>query len=203
MAKSLICFDGKHISDNQLQMKKLEYRILETYICNLPTSPLSLIESYLRDARFLHVARIGRRYKLNPTLLNVLVEKWRPETHTFHLPCGECTITLEDIQLQLELLVNRPVVTGSVITADLRNVCEQLLKRALNTIYRAQIDMNWLKRNFGVIDAESSEVEREQHVRAYIFMIIGGLSMFDKSRNLVYLRWLLKLVDFREMGELS
>ncbi|MBA0647069.1 hypothetical protein Goklo_014978, partial [Gossypium klotzschianum] len=27
--------------------------------------------------------------------------------------------------------------------------------------------------------------------------------MLDKSRNLVHLRWLLKLIDFRAAGELS
>ncbi|MFQ6627147.1 hypothetical protein Gotur_005798 [Gossypium turneri] len=34
-------------------------------------------------------------------------------------------------------------------------------------------------------------------------MIIGGYLMPDLSRNLVHLRWLLKLVDFRATGELS
>ncbi|MBA0872483.1 hypothetical protein Goshw_014804 [Gossypium schwendimanii] len=47
------------------------------------------------------------------------------------------------------------------------------------------------------------EVQKEQHTRAYIFMIIGGFLMPDKSRNLVRLKWLLKLVDFREAVELS
>ncbi|MBA0765573.1 hypothetical protein Gotri_014742 [Gossypium trilobum] len=34
-------------------------------------------------------------------------------------------------------------------------------------------------------------------------MIIEGILMLDKSRNLIHLRWLLKLVNFREAGELS
>ncbi|MBA0554285.1 hypothetical protein Golob_013399 [Gossypium lobatum] len=38
--------------------------------------------------------------------------------HTFHLPCDECTITLEDIQLQLGLPVDGPIVTGSIHTAN-------------------------------------------------------------------------------------
>ncbi|MBA0611532.1 hypothetical protein Godav_012211 [Gossypium davidsonii] len=63
--------------------------------------------------------------------------------------------------------------------------------------------MNWLKRNFGRLDEEFTKVQREQHARTYILIIIEGLLMSDKSQNLVHLRWLLKLVDFREANELS
>ncbi|MBA0781766.1 hypothetical protein Gotri_002656 [Gossypium trilobum] len=60
-----------------------------------PPSPL--IENYLREAGFWHVANICRGCKLDPKLISAVVERWRPEMHTFHLSCGECTITLEDI----------------------------------------------------------------------------------------------------------
>ncbi|MFQ6627547.1 hypothetical protein Gotur_004770 [Gossypium turneri] len=33
--------------------------------------------------------------------------------------------------------------------------------------------------------------------------MIGGYLMLDLSRNLIHLRWLLKLVNFRAVGELS
>ncbi|MBA0876600.1 hypothetical protein Goshw_009152, partial [Gossypium schwendimanii] len=69
-----------------------------------PASPL--IENYLREASFWQVATIGRGCKLDPKLISELIERWRPETHTFHLPCGERTITLEDVQLQLRLPVD-------------------------------------------------------------------------------------------------
>ncbi|MFQ6630027.1 hypothetical protein Gotur_007512 [Gossypium turneri] len=62
-----------------------------------------LIEIYLREAGFWHVATIGRERKSDLKLISVLIERWRPETHTFYLPSGECTITLEDVQLQLGL----------------------------------------------------------------------------------------------------
>ncbi|MBA0816225.1 hypothetical protein Gohar_000914 [Gossypium harknessii] len=39
------------------------------------------------------------------------------KTHTFHLPCGECTITLEDISLHLGLPVSWEVIMGLVISA--------------------------------------------------------------------------------------
>ncbi|MBA0795795.1 hypothetical protein Gohar_006630 [Gossypium harknessii] len=60
-----------------------------------------------------------------------------------------------------------------------------------------------VKKKFSGPDEDSTEVQREQHARVYILIIIGGLLMFDKLRNLIHLRWYLKLVDFREVGELS
>uniref|UniRef100_A0A453DD16 Aminotransferase-like plant mobile domain-containing protein n=1 Tax=Aegilops tauschii subsp. strangulata TaxID=200361 RepID=A0A453DD16_AEGTS len=33
------------------------------------------------------------------TTLTALVDRWRPETHSFHLPCGEMTVTLEDFAM--------------------------------------------------------------------------------------------------------
>ncbi|MBA0793432.1 hypothetical protein Gohar_017837 [Gossypium harknessii] len=81
-----------------------------------PPSPL--IENYLREAGFFHVANIGRGCKLDPKLVSMFIERWRLETHTFHLPCRECTITLEDVQLQFGLPVDGSVLTESAQSAD-------------------------------------------------------------------------------------
>ncbi|MBA0829538.1 hypothetical protein Goarm_014140, partial [Gossypium armourianum] len=104
-----------------------EDRILQCHVRNLlgPLSPL--IETYLREAGFLHVALIGQGCKLDPELISALVERWISETHTFHIPCGECTITLEYVHLQLGLLVDGSVVTGSIQFADWGTVCYDLL----------------------------------------------------------------------------
>ncbi|MBA0570824.1 hypothetical protein Golob_004432, partial [Gossypium lobatum] len=61
--------------------------------------------------------------KLDPKLISALVERWRPDTHTFHLPYGESTITLEDVHLQLGLLVDKSVVTGSVQSTNWGVIC--------------------------------------------------------------------------------
>ncbi|KAK5772454.1 hypothetical protein PVK06_048743 [Gossypium arboreum] len=61
---------------------------------------------------------MGRGCKFDPTLISSLVERRRLETYTFYLPCGECTITPKDMQLQLGLSVDGSVVTGSVVAAD-------------------------------------------------------------------------------------
>ncbi|KAK5776329.1 hypothetical protein PVK06_044288 [Gossypium arboreum] len=114
MISSLIHHDDKYISVSQLQMAGDQ--ILKCHIHNLPVLPSPLIKSYLRDVGFWHVALVDWGCKLDLKLVSALVERWRPETHTFHLPYDECTITLEDMHLQLGLPVDGSVVIGSVHT---------------------------------------------------------------------------------------
>ncbi|KAA0057535.1 uncharacterized protein E6C27_scaffold497G00050 [Cucumis melo var. makuwa] len=58
------------------------------------------IAPYLEAAGFLGVSQVGFM-QLDWHLITALVERWRPVTHTFHMPCGECTITLQDVAVQL------------------------------------------------------------------------------------------------------
>ena len=62
------------------------------------SAPNPLIESLLAHIGFADVANL-HHFKIDRHLVTTLVERWRPETHTFHLPIGECTITLEDVAL--------------------------------------------------------------------------------------------------------
>ncbi|MFQ6631163.1 hypothetical protein Gotur_009345 [Gossypium turneri] len=121
MAGSLIRLDRNHISVEQMKM------ILECHIRNMHALPSPLVENYLREAGFWHVATVGRGCKLDPKLISALIGKWRPETHTFHLLCGECTITLEDVSLQLGLSVDGQPVTGSAQSSNWEAVCYELL----------------------------------------------------------------------------
>lgn len=125
---------------------------------------------------------------MDPTLISTLVERWRPETYTFDLPCGECTITLKGVALQLDLSVDGSAVTGSVVVGDWSNICEQLLSKVLDKFFGSRIEMKWLEDNCSYLDDTSNALEREQHAQAFILRLIGSVLKPDKSRNLVHLR---------------
>ncbi|QHO54387.1 uncharacterized protein DS421_2g56320 [Arachis hypogaea] len=62
---------------------------------------------YLQMAGLYHLARLNESwFWLDKLLVSAFVERWRPETHTFHMPFGECTIILQDVAYHLGLLID-------------------------------------------------------------------------------------------------
>ncbi|XP_070022892.1 serine/threonine-protein phosphatase 7 long form homolog [Nicotiana sylvestris] len=59
----------------------------------------------LQATGFYTIFELGQM-QLDWSLITALEERWRPETHTFHLPTGEATITLEDVQVLYGLRVD-------------------------------------------------------------------------------------------------
>ena len=75
---------------------------------------------YLRRAQLLAFVTMAQRPVplYNAAALTALVDRWRPETHTFHLPCGELTVTLEDVAMILGLPIRGQAVTGDTASGN-------------------------------------------------------------------------------------
>ncbi|KAL8483070.1 hypothetical protein ACS0TY_025933 [Phlomoides rotata] len=74
-------------------------------------------------------ARCGY-YRLDRHLITALVERWRPETHTFHFPVGEVTITLQDVAIIWGLSVEgHPVICAEPkrTKSEWRTYCNLML----------------------------------------------------------------------------
>ena len=73
----------------------------------------------LKRDKLTTVARVCRRGvpPFNPTALIAMTDRWCPETHSFHLPCGEMTVTLQDTSMILGLPIRGFLVTGDVDSA--------------------------------------------------------------------------------------
>ncbi|XP_012453549.1 protein MAINTENANCE OF MERISTEMS-like [Gossypium raimondii] len=140
--------------------------------------------AYLEQAGFGSSALI-QTFDLRYDLLSALVERWRPETHTFHFPCGECTVTLEDVALQLGLPIDGSLVTGVTAFTEPAALCCQLLGDSPEDEETnfTSLKFSWLKAKFGQLSANATEGELMCASRAYIMHIIGGVLMPDANNN--------------------
>ncbi|KAH1129257.1 hypothetical protein J1N35_000635 [Gossypium stocksii] len=130
---------------------------------------------YLDATRF-RIAALIWMFQLRADLITTIVERWHLETHTFHLPCGECTITLEDVALQLGLLVDSDAVTSSSKMFKTAVLCYQLLRNSPSDgeTRLTNLKFSWLKENFKTLLSSASEWEKMCATRAYILQLIGG-----------------------------
>ena len=92
---SLLCRQTIHVSEhiwNGEPDKVLRIRRAQGVRQRCIGGPPAQIRHLLTSAGFLGVAEM--LYFQLDALISALVERWRSETHTFHMPVGECTITL-------------------------------------------------------------------------------------------------------------
>ncbi|KAG8496053.1 hypothetical protein CXB51_009279 [Gossypium anomalum] len=176
-----------HISSSINEM--VEYPALKGRIHSVGFQPDECPIPFLELAGFGSVALI-QTFNLRYDLISALVERWRPETHTFHLPCGECTITLEDVTLQLGLPINGNAVTGVSLISRPARLCYDLLGRSPSEGKFQTLKFSWLKANFEYFPSTATELEVMQAARAYIMHLIGGVLMPDTHGSEVHLMYL-------------
>ena len=78
-------------------------------------------------------------------LITCLVERWWPKTHTFHVPIGEMTITLQDVAIILGLRIDEPAVIGTCVL-DVAELCGELLgvTQPADALRGSAISIRWL-----------------------------------------------------------
>ncbi|XP_042051427.1 serine/threonine-protein phosphatase 7 long form homolog [Salvia splendens] len=70
------------------------------------------VRYWLDPFGFKAVMDCGKSMKVDNEPITALIERWRPETHTFHLPIGEATVTLKDVQAIWGLRADGLIFTG-------------------------------------------------------------------------------------------
>lgn len=141
---------------------------------------------------------------INHHLVMALVERWRTETHTFHLPHGETTVTLEDVSVLLGLPIDGEPVTGFT-NGDWVSMCRHLLGIIPpgNVVIGNTIRLSWLNNNFHQLPDDASENVVAHYARAHILTLIGSLLMPDTSGSRVHLMYLLLLDDLNNVSSYS
>ena len=164
--------------------------------CVLPQSGLDpRIMQYIDAAGLTGLFKV-LDMEVDHALITALVERWRPETHTFHLPHGEMGITLQDIEVMLGIPVDGLPVTGrtdlkwSEVYRDLLGHDPPLVIPNSNksTLAGARIKYNWLDEQFATPPAvDVGDKVMQQHARYHLLVWMGALLFMDKSADRVSL----------------
>ncbi|CAN1179297.1 Protein MAIN-LIKE 2 [Linum perenne] len=141
-----------------------------------------------------------------------LIERWRPETNTFHLYHGEATITLEDIHFITGLSIDGlPVTSDNLIPTtneDLAAYVGSLLGKtpATSDLNSGRIKMTWLRSNFAYREGDIGDddiAKIHQYCRAYIIDFLGSCVFADRSGAYAHLFFLPLLADLHRVGEFA
>ena len=127
------------------------------------------ISAYIIDVGLEGLLRVPN-IDLDHALITALVERWRPETHSFHLPHGEMTITLQDMEVIIGVLVDGLPAVGFTHMQDWGNLYAKLLGHRLpnrqvsvgkNTVVMEgpRVKAKWLEEQFSnPLPADAIEV---------------------------------------------
>ncbi|QHO12502.1 uncharacterized protein DS421_15g507480 [Arachis hypogaea] len=161
-----------------------------------------------------HLVRLKDKwFRLDEPLVSAFVERWRPKTHTFHMPFGECTITLQDVAYQLGLSVDGRYVSGCLTDFQIYIQggrpawvwFQEFLGviPPLNQVHKFAVNCTWFQETFGECPAGADEETVRRFARAYIMMLLGTQLFADKSGNRIHIRWLLYVARLEEMDTYS
>ncbi|QHO29915.1 uncharacterized protein DS421_8g228980 [Arachis hypogaea] len=139
-------------------------------------------------------------------LVNALIERWHPNTHTFHLPIGECAVTLEDVALILGLPTDGLPVTGMTMSSFSALEAECLLQFGVaprkSECRGCCIKLTWLRELKENIQL-TNELSIQRYVKCHIMLLIGTILFGDKSGAGVHWKYLPLLRDFASIGHYS
>ncbi|XP_020959173.1 protein MAIN-LIKE 1-like [Arachis ipaensis] len=184
MEEQLLGYEGEmyrldhaeHITD---RLDRVAPRILRTRR-NLMIRPPKQIRPYLRRAEFEYAAYMVE-FEHDWLLASALIERWRLESHTFHLPCREMTITLQDVAYQLGLKIDGDLVSGCIGGWEqhhqgrtIEELCEQILGVVPDSDDRQSqtkwtVKLTWFHNTVcGEMEQDATEERLMRYTREYI-----------------------------------
>ncbi|QHO34223.1 uncharacterized protein DS421_9g265120 [Arachis hypogaea] len=133
---------------------------------------------YLQMAGLYQLARLNESwFRFDEPLVSAFIERWRPESHTFHMLFGEYTITL-----QMELLGVLPPA---------------------NCIDKFTVKCIWFEETFSELPQGADDETVRRYARAYIVMLLSTQLFGDKSVTRLHIRWLPYVARLEDMSQYS
>ncbi|CAN1227630.1 Protein MAIN-LIKE 2 [Linum perenne] len=158
-------------------------------------------EAFLRECRLLPVVRL-LGFTPCKELVTALIERWRPETNTFHLIQGEATITLEDVEVLTGLPIDGVPVTVAVDRRDPGVICEELLgaRPPAGSCTGQSVKISWVKGMFDRLPAGAPADVVLRYARAYTWVLLGAILLADRTGDLIPVHLLRVIGDWSQRG---
>jgi hypothetical protein len=145
----------------------------------------------LHQANLLAIVEIIHRGMpvFNATAITAMVDRWRPETHSFHLLCGEMMVTLEDVAMILGLPIKVHPITGRVDSAGWRERVAVFISwepsvRVLGIKGReARVCVLWLYEEFHECPPAADEATVTMYARAWVWHMFATVLFPDSMRD--------------------
>lgn len=128
-------------------------------------SPHDRVVKYLCRVKLYDVMWVGRM-QYNRSLLKVMIDRWRLESHYFHLLFGEVTITLHDVQVMFGLRINGRLVyvqDAAQRNYPWRTILQRLTGYDGNIIGRSRMTIHSITRHI----QEQLAIDLITHKRSY------------------------------------
>ncbi|XP_060181152.1 protein MAINTENANCE OF MERISTEMS-like [Lycium barbarum] len=139
-----------------------------------------------------------------------MIERWRPETHTFHLRTGETTITLQDVEViyglhidgQALYRVEPPQLSYPQELTRLTDFVPHQRdmhgrSRLLRSFLHAHLRLVHLQHPIG---EATPQVDVDRRAYLYLLIIFGGIMFPNTSGADMSMRYLLFIEDLDQLG---
>lgn len=130
------------------------------------------------------------------SLVTTLVERWRPETHSFYFSGGTIIVTLQDMAVITGLSVDEDLITGVEGTVEYyTSLCLDLLGSVpdMEPISSSVVKHDWFRDDMHIIPDGAGPEVHLRYVRAYNLMMLGSSLVPDTSDD-----WISPFFSFLE-----
>ncbi|XP_042016143.1 protein MAIN-LIKE 1-like [Salvia splendens] len=195
---SVLFHQNEHISASLLAngtTNVLRVRRTESKVWALPIH--EDVMHWLDVWGFRGVIECGRPRRMDNDLITALIERWRPETHCFHLPVGEVTVTLQDVQNLWGLRAAGRVFTGCdypIGYEDWPSKCRDVLgwipDAETETKHGGLLMTSLINQATMPLGDGLHEYAYVQRARIHALILLGGLILPDTTGCKVPFMWI-------------
>ena len=195
-------------------MQKLEPLKIRYHGVSGPAMPYDeRYTPYIKQAGLLPWIQLVSRStpNLNAPLVSALADRWRPETHSFHLRTGEMTVTLEDVSLITGLAIDgRPLCMSTdsdgwreqmialigMAPTEAEDDVEEGEEKKKRERKAAGAAFTWIQNNFATCPPDATDDVIQTHARVYMWYIVSRTLFPDSTGKNAPWMWLKALTVF-------